>query len=96
MFIGMLFCIYGIEEGPRPEPSPGSVEEKEKEQSKTQLEKETPQKKTTKELIVDFFNFKELGTIFRVFTRKRVERKRLRLFLSYILLFFGFGPMYGK
>lgn len=92
MFIGLIFCVYGVHEGQRPVgPTTEAVTEK------PEKEKEVEKVAEIKvNLLTDFFNFRDLGTIFKVFTRKRTEKKRTMLFLCYILLFFGFGPMFGK
>lgn len=89
MSIGMLFCIYGVEEAPRE--LPAAIEGKEKEKQEVELKE-----KKEVNLFVDFFNCKDLRKIFEVFTRKRTEKKRVMLFLCYVLLFFGFGPMFGE
>lgn len=94
MFIGLIFCVYGVHEGPRPVgPTTEAVTEK-PEKAKEKEAENVKEKKVN--LLMDFFNFRDLRTIFKVFTRKRTEKKRTMLFLCYILLFFGFGPMFGK
>lgn len=95
MFTGMIFCIYGVKEGPRPLP-PTATKEVEQPPQEKKMEELVSADKGLWWLLVDFFNFKELGTILKVFTRKRTEKKRMMLFLCYMLLFFGFGPMFGK
>lgn len=89
MSIGMLFCIYGVKEAPRE--IPAAIEGKEKAKQEVELKE-----KKEVNLFLDFFNCKDLRQIFEVFTRKRSEKKRAMLFLCYVLLFFGFGPMFGE
>lgn len=88
VLIGMLFCIYGVEEGPRPESATKS-EKGEKEEKQAESAKDI-------NLVLDFFNWRDFGKIFKVLTRKRTDRKRLMLWLSYFLIFFGFGPFFGE
>lgn len=93
MLIGVLFCIYGVEEGPRPV-APVRDGIKEKADKAEEVAQGGEVKKVN--LLLDFFNFKDLSTIFKVFTRKRTDKKRTMLFLCYVLLFFGFGPSFGE
>lgn len=101
MLIGMFFCIYGVEEGPRPLPTQPiqTITDGKELQQQQQLhqKKEVPFEEPKKvNLVLDFFNFKDFGVICRVFTKKRADKKRRMLYLCYLLLFFGFGPMFGE
>lgn len=99
MLIGMFFCIYGVEEGPRPLPTQPiqTITDGKDQQQQLDQKKEVPCEEPKKvNLVLDFFNFKDFGVICRVFTKKRADKKRRMLYLCYLLLFFGFGPMFGE
>lgn len=94
MFVGVVFCVFGVEEGPKQAPHPTALPEIQEGKDKPVERLGSRQKEVN--LFCDFFNCKDLCEILKVFTRKRTENKRLMLFLCYGLLFFGFGPVFGK
>lgn len=106
MFVGILFCAFGVKEAPREVIQPvaalteGKQIEKEKEidndREVKSVEQSVELKRSRNYLICDFFNMKDIRTILTVLTRKREENKRKMLYLCYTLLFFAYGPAFGE
>lgn len=83
MGFSVIYCVYYVEEIRRDSPTKENIAE------------ETDTKKKPN-LFMDWFNFKGLKCILTVLIRKREDKKRMMLYLCYLVLFFGMGPFFGE
>lgn len=80
--IGLVHGFYRVKEAEREVSDAGEVKSLEK------LKR--------MDLIWDWFNIKRLHSILEVISRPRKDKKRVMLFLCFMLIFFGWGPSSGK